>query len=202
VNEDYAMDVAVSPVSPDAGFESLRSKRLLVRRVRDEDAESLAAYRSDPEVARYQGWETPMSLDQARRFVREMADGNPDTPEEWFQFAIEELETGEHIGDLASHTHGDDPRIATIGITLRRESQGTGYATEALRLLLDYLLVDRRKHRIIGECDPRNAAVARLLERVGMRREAHHLHSYWDGTAWTDEYVYAILAHEWRQSDR
>lgn len=75
-------------------------------------------------------------------------------------------------------------------------------ATEALRLLLDYLLVDRRKHRIIGECDPRNAEVARLLERVGMRREAHHGHSYWDGSGWTDEYVYAILAHEWQRPDR
>lgn len=162
------MDVAVPPVSPDRGFEGLRSERLLVRRVRDEDAESLAAYRSDPDVARYQSWETPMSLDQARRFVRGMADDHPDTPREWFQFAIEELESGEHIGDLASHTHGDNPRIATIGITLRRESQGSGYATEALRLL-----VDRHKHRVIGECDPRNTAVARLLERVGMRREAH-----------------------------
>lgn len=196
------MDVAVAPVLPDRGFEGLRSERLLVRRVRDEDAASLAAYRSDPDVARYQGWETPMSLDQARRFVRGMADDHPDTPGEWFQFAIEELETGEHIGDLASHTHADDPRIATIGITLRRESQGSAYATEALRLLLEYLLVDRHKHHVIGECDPRNTAVARLLERVGMRREAHHVQSYWDGSGWTDEYVYAILAHEWRQSDR
>ena len=196
------MDVAVPPVSPDPGFEGLRSERLLVRRFRGEDAETLAAYRSDPEVARYQGWETPMSLDEARGFVRGMADDHPDTPGEWFQFAIEELETGEHIGDLASHTHGDDPRIATIGITLRRASQGSGYATEALRLLLDYLVVDRYKHRVIGECDPRNTAVARLLERAGMRREAHHVQSYWDGAGWTDEYVYAILAHEWRQSDR
>jgi len=196
------MDVAVPPVSPDQGFEGLRSERLLVRRVRNEDAASLAAYRSDPEVARYQGWETPMSIEEARRFVRGMADDHPDTPGEWFQFAIEELKTGEHIGDLASHTHGDDPRIATIGITLRRGSQGSGYATEALRLLLEYLLADRRKHRVIGECDPRNAAVARLLETVGMRREAHHVQSYWDGSGWTDEYVYAILAHEWRQSGR
>lgn len=127
-----------------------------------------------------------MSLDPARRFVREMADGNPDTtPGEWFQFAIEELEAGEHIGDLASHIHGDDARIAAIGITLHRESQGTGYATQALRLLLDYLLVHRRKLRIIGGRSeerrgrptartrghaPRGPPPSQLLGQIGMDR--------------------------------
>jgi aminoglycoside 6'-N-acetyltransferase len=190
------MDVAVAPVLPDRGSEGLRSERLLVRRVRDEDAASLAAYRSDPDVARYQGWETPMSLDQARRFVRGMADDHPDTPGEWSVRDRGTRDRRAHRGPRVAHTRRR-PRIATIRITLRRESQGSGYATEALRLL-----VDRHKHRVIGECDPRNTAVARLLERVGMRREAHHVQSYWDGSGWTDEYVYAILAHEWRQSDR
>lgn len=191
------MDEEDLPVSADRGFGGLRSDRLLVRRFRDEDAESLAAYRSDPEVARYQGWEPPMSFDEARGFVHGLADEHPDAPGKWFQYAIEELETGEHIGDVASHTRDDDPRTATIGVTLRRGSQGAGYATEAVRLLLEYLLVDRRKHRVIADCDPRNAAVVGLLERVGMRREAHHVQSYWDGSGWTDEYVYAILADEW-----
>lgn len=191
------MDAADLPVPPDRGFEALRSDRLLVRRFKEEDAESLAAYRSDPEVARYQSWEPPMSSDEARRFVHGLADEHPDAPGKWFQYAIEEVETGQHIGDVASQTH-DDPRTATIGVTLRRAPQGAGYATEAVRLLLEYLLVDRRKHRVIGDCDPRNTAVVRLLERVGMRREAHHVQSYWDGSGWTDEYVYAILANEWR----
>lgn len=168
-----------------------------MRRFRPEDAATLAAYRSDPEVARHQGWHAPFPVEQAEGFVASLGDEHPDTPGEWFQLALEELATGQHVGDVGLHTDADG-RTATIGITLARPAQGRGLATEALVLLLDYLVRERGKHRVIADCDPRNHAVVALLERVGMRREAHHRESYWDGTAWTDEYVYAVLADEWR----
>jgi aminoglycoside 6'-N-acetyltransferase len=193
------MDPDPSALS-DRGFDGLRSDRVLVRRFRDADATSLAAYRSDPEVARHQGWSTPMSVAQAQRFIGSLAGDHPDTPGSWFQFAVESLQSGAHIGDVAAFTDRDDPRVATVGVTLSRDAQGAGYATEALGLLLDYLLAHRGKHRVVADCDPRNLAVVRLLERLGMRREGHHLESYWDGDSWTDEYVYAILAREWQQT--
>lgn len=184
------------PTGPDTAFRTRRSARLVLRRFRPEDAASFAAYRSDPEVARYQGWDAPYLPDEARRFVAGLATEHPDTPDAWYQLALEELATGQHVGDVGLHTD-EDGRTATFGITLRRDAQGRGLATEALALLLDYLFLERGKHRVIADCDPRNHAVVALLERVGMRREAHHLASWWDGTTWTDEYVYAVLDHEW-----
>jgi RimJ/RimL family protein N-acetyltransferase len=53
-------------------------------------------------------------------------------------------------------------------------------------------------HRVIGRCDALNAPSARLLERLGMRREAHFVHNEIFKGRWGDEYVYAILDHEWR----
>jgi RimJ/RimL family protein N-acetyltransferase len=52
-------------------------------------------------------------------------------------------------------------------------------------------------HRIIAVLDDRNAASAQLLERLGMRREAHHLEAIFFKGEWANEYVYALLRTEW-----
>jgi aminoglycoside 6'-N-acetyltransferase len=183
----------------DTGFTELRTRRLVLRRLQAEDAATLAAYRSDPDVARYQGWDTPYRLDQALEFIAALARTHPDTPGEWFQLAV--VDGGRHIGDVALFVDGDDARLARIGFTLAPDVHGHGYATEAVVAALDYLFA-RGKHRVSADCDTRNHRSAALLERVGMRREAHHLASGWWKGEWTDEYVYAVLAEEWEEMRR
>jgi CubicO group peptidase (beta-lactamase class C family) len=190
-------DAMPGPVGPDEDFEAITTERLTIRRFRPEDAATFAAYRSDPEVARYQGWETPFTEEQARRFIDGLGGAHPDTPGDWFQFAIVERETATHVGDLAASVDAEDRTLARVGFTIAPASQRRGYAGEALTALLDYLVLDRGKRRVVADCDARNAASAALLERVGMRREAHHLQSAWWKGEWTDEYVYAVLATEW-----
>ena len=181
----------------DAAFTALRTPRLVVRRFRAEDSATFSAYLSDPDVARYQSWDTPFGADRAAAFVAAVRAVHPDTPGEWCQLAIEDAATGQHIGDVAVLTQADDTRLARIGFTLARGSQGHGYATEAVTAVLDYLFGARGKHRVAADCDARNVRSAALLERVGMRREAHHVSSSWWKGEWTDEDVYAVLADEW-----
>lgn len=183
--------------SPDVAYVERRTDRLVIRRFRAEDASTLAAYRSDPKVARYQSWDTPFTLAQAQAFIDSFDAADPDTPGEWFQFALVEAATGRHVGDVAARVDAHDPRLATIGVSLARSAQGSGYASEAVTWLLDYLFVERKKHRLTADCDVRNDSVVALLERLQMRREAHHLQSAWWKDEWVDEYVYALLAHEW-----
>lgn len=182
---------------PDIYFDEVRTDRLLIRRFRAGDASTLAAYRSDPMVAQYQSWDTPFTTAQAQAFIDGFDTTHPDTPGEWFQFALVEAATGVHIGDVAAGVDTHDSRLATIGVTLATSAQGRGYASEALAWLLDYLFSERKKHRVTADCDVRNDKVAALLERLEMRREAHHLQSAWWKDEWVDEYVYAVLAQEW-----
>jgi RimJ/RimL family protein N-acetyltransferase len=190
-------DVVAGYLGPDSAFRALRTDRLLLRRFRADDAGTLAAYRSLPEVARYQSWDAPYPEAQARELVAGLGRVHPDTRGEWFAFAVTDPATGAVLGDVAACTDGDDPRLATFGVTFSPAAQGHGFATEAVTALLDYLFLDRGKHRVTADCDARNSASAALLERVGMRREAHHLRSAWWKGEWTDEYVYAVLAEEW-----
>lgn len=186
-----------APRTPDVAFRERRTDRLVIRRFGVQDASSFAAYRSDPAVARYQSWDVPYSHEQARSFIGGLGATNPDTAGEWFQFALVEAATGVHIGDVAAGVDAEDPRLATIGMSLATSAQGRGYAGEAVAWLLDYLFLERGKHRVAADCDVRNDDVVALFDRLGMRREAHHLQSAWWKGEWADEYVYALLADEW-----
>lgn len=108
--------------------------------------------------------------------------------------------TGELVGDCAARPLADEPRQAEIGFTIAPEHQGHGYATEAARRLLGYLFAARGKHRVTAGCDARNAASARVLERLGMRREGHLRESTWAKSEWTDDLLYALLDREWQAS--
>ena len=181
---------------PDDTFTQLESQRLIVRRFKDSDLEPFLAYRADPDVARYQDWENYSRVD-AEKFFERVDAMRPNVPGEWFQCAVEIKATGEMIGDLGLLTLADDPRQVTMGITFAAEHQGKGYASEAFLRLMQYVFDDLKMHRVIAVTDCLNDRSIALLERVGMRREGHHLQNIWFKGAWGDEYQYAMLRSEW-----
>ena len=85
-----------------------------------------------------------------------------------------------------------------LGITLDPARQGRGYAAEAMRALLGFAFERLRAHRVRCSTDPRNRACVRLLEGLGMRREAHFRESLWFKGEWADDLIYAMLEREWR----
>jgi RimJ/RimL family protein N-acetyltransferase len=178
-------------------FTELRTPRLCLRRFRESDAEALAGYRSDPAVARYQGWDAPYPVEEARAFVTTMATADVDVPGDWLQIAVALVVDGSLVGDCAFASQAEETRIVEIGFTVAREHQGRGYAREAVSLLLHYLFGDLGKHRVTASCDPRNTPSVRVLEAVGMRREGHLVESMWSKGAWTDDLLFAILRREW-----
>jgi RimJ/RimL family protein N-acetyltransferase len=182
----------------------IRAERLLLRPFEPSDAAELAAYRSDPEVARYQGWDAPFGLEEARSLIAELAEGDPEAPG-WFQWAIERIDEPGIIGDLGVNLLDDEQQVA-IGYTMAPDFQGRGYATEAVARMLEHLFAEKGLHRVSAECDTRNDASMRVLEHLGFRREAHLRSSTWSKGEWCDDYLYALLADEWsraaRSSDR
>ncbi len=169
----------------------LTTERLVLRRFRPADAESLAAYRSDPAVARFQSWEADYPLRKARYAVESMAAADPTQPG-WFQYAVELTAGRAHIGDVGVNLH-DNLMQAEIGYTLAPQWQGHGYATEAVRAVLDHLFRVRGLHRVSAECDARNTASARVLERTGFHREGLLRQHTWIKGEWTDDLLYGLL---------
>ncbi|WP_086826312.1 GNAT family N-acetyltransferase [Allokutzneria sp. NRRL B-24872] len=174
------------------------TERLALRQFRRADAEVVRAYRSDPEVARYQSWEAPLSTVDAEELVAEFAALDPDEPG-WFQYAVELRDCGELIGDVGVNLH-ENRMQAEIGFTFARRHQGRGHATEAVSRVVDHLLVSQGLRRVSAECDARNTASARLLERVGFRQEGHRPEFTWLKGEWTDDLLFGLLARDWPAS--
>ncbi len=176
----------------------LETQRLILRSFEEGDAERFAEYRSDPAVARYQGWDAPFSLTQAKQFLDVLSQTKPGTPGEWFQIALQLGASGELIGDCAFCVLDNEPRQAEIGFTLAQPYQHCGYAVEAVTRMMDYLFNDLHLHRVRAICDVENLASVRVLERLGLRQEGRLLDNVWFKGRWSSEYVYAILESEWR----
>jgi len=191
-----ADSVATQAIAGRLDFLPTKTERLVLRRFMGKDAPVFCAYRNDPEVARYQGWEE-CSEAEAREFVGKHETQPFGVPGEWLQIAIALRESDELIGDCAVRIHPQDPRQATIGVTFARVHQGQGFASEALSGLLDCLFGSVGLRRVVADTDPRNKTSWSLLARLGMRREGHLRQSLWFKREWADEYLYAILREEW-----
>jgi RimJ/RimL family protein N-acetyltransferase len=174
---------------------SMESARLVLRRFTPADAPALAAYRSDPEVSRYQGWEAPVPLAEAEPLAASFSAGDPRAPG-WFQYAVERRDVPGLIGDVGV-CRSEDGRQAVLGFTFAPEFQGHGYATEAVARIVGFLLAEEKLHRLSAGCDARNVRSAKLLERVGFRREGHLVQSLWMKGEWTDDVLFGLLASEY-----
>jgi RimJ/RimL family protein N-acetyltransferase len=158
-----------------------------------EDLAALHAMRSHEDVVRWLYFEP-----QTEAEVAVWLDGviaRP--PETGAPLAVEIRETGELVGHV---TLAIDPehRQGEIGFIFHPDHQGRGYATEAGAGVLRVAFEAYDLHRVYGRLEARNAASARVLEKLGMRREAHLIENEWVKGEWQSELVYALLAREWR----
>ncbi len=172
---------------PTRTFTRLTTGRLVIRPFQPKDLDAFAAYRSDPEVARYQSWDV-YELAQAGSFVAEMATLHPGVPGQWYQFAVADRSSDELSGDTAVCVEVADPSRAELGFTFAPAYQGRGYATEAVRATVDYAFERLGVDVVVAVTDARNAPSIALLERLGMTHEST-AHVEFKGE-WCDELTY------------
>jgi RimJ/RimL family protein N-acetyltransferase len=181
----------------------IKTRRLILRPFTEFDLEDLYAIQSLPEVARYLYWE-PRDREQVRQALLSMVRG-------WALMTEGDVlalavvlpsaglpSAGTVIGDVILKWSSVQHRQGEIGYVFHPGHGGHGFATEAATALLRLGFDDLRLHRIIGRIDGRNTASARVLERLGMRREAHFIQNEIVKGEWTDEVVYALTEDEWR----
>ena len=164
------------------------------------DLDDLFEIESRPDVTRFLYWE-PRTRDEvvdalaSRIGSTEMAnDGDR------LNFAVTRRPDGPVIGDLTLIRHRANDGHVEIGYVFHPDAHGQGLATEAARVLVDLAFDHLDAHRVSAALDARNAPSAALLERLGLRREAHLGRNDWVKGEWTDELIYAVLAEEWAAS--
>jgi len=179
----------------------LESARLRLRNFTEADEESFFAYRNEPQVAKYQGWEIPYPRERARQLIKTMKRADLPFTGEWTQYAVALKSTNQLAGDIGCYFKKEDARQVVLGFTIAPPYWRMGYASEILQVFINFLFEKMNVHRITADCDAENTASYRTLEKLGFRREAHFIESFLMNGVYTSEYYYAILEREWRQRE-
>jgi RimJ/RimL family protein N-acetyltransferase len=168
----------------------LETQRLTLRRFTASDGPAVHRYMGDPLVTR---WLPRGRLDRAgaQIFAERNAGRRPKA------IAVVERASDELVGHMDFHPWlGRGTR--EIGWAIGRPYQRRGYATEAAQTLMAHAFETLRCHRVVATCQPENVASWRVMEKLGMRREAHfRQHLPRENGEWWDEYFYALLADEY-----
>ena len=173
----------------------IETERLVLRPYSEGDLAGLLGIYSDVEVARYL-YHEPRGEQETRELLeRKIAGSSLEQEGHWLSAAV--TRDGVLVGDLVLHWASEQHKTAEIGFSVDPRHHGHGYATEAARAFVDWAFA-QGFHRVIGRLEARNAASARVLEKLGMRREAHLVENEWVKGEWQSELVYAILDREWR----
>jgi ribosomal-protein-alanine N-acetyltransferase len=172
----------------------LVSDRLILRELAETDATRFLKIETAPGVGRYltRLYHHP---DEALEYIRGIMVEAQEVPRLAFDFAV--TLNGEMIGRCGMKRDASQPADAMFWYVFDPAHHGQGYATEAARALLAYAFEELRLHRMWADVDPRNPASLRVCERLGLRKEAHHIENVFIRDEWCDTVIYAMLRREW-----
>jgi len=175
---------------------TLHTVRLRLRPFTDADAAALFALHSNAYVLRY--WDSPPWTDPARaqRFLtrsREVAEEGTGV-----RVAIDLGTDDSFLGWCGLTQFNPDFRSASLGYCLGEAAWGHGYATEGAGALLQWGYDTLDLNRVQAEADTRNAASARVLEKLGFVHEGTLREDCIVDGVVSDSWVYGLLEREWR----
>ncbi len=178
----------------------IRTARLSLRPFALADLDDFLAYRSRADVARYL-YNDPLDRTSGEALLSKWAAAGAMTKEgERVMLAVLPLGGQRVIGDVNLMWRSQEHRQGEIGYAFNPEFHGRGYATEAAAAMLALGFTEYGFHRICARCDARNTASVKVMQRLGMRREAHLIENEWFKGEWSDEIQYAVLQSEWAKT--
>jgi RimJ/RimL family protein N-acetyltransferase len=175
----------------------IATTRLLLRPYRADDLDDLYAIQSRDDVNRYLYWSPRTRREVADVITMRTAMGTLEGEGDILVLAAELRETGTVVGDVNLAWRSEEHKQGEFGFVFHPDHHGRGYAGEAAMEMLRLGFDGLGLHRIVGRTDGRNVASARLMEKLGLRREAHFVQNERVKGEWTDEVVYAMLGSEW-----
>lgn len=168
------------------------TQRLLLREFTAEDEATVHEYAGDPLVSRYDWW-GPNTPEETHRVVNQWIAERESWPRREVNLAVELCSDQRVIGSVRFAVANPANRTAEFGYAFNRTFWSNGYATEAAKAVIHVAFNTLKLHRIYATCDTRNIGSWRVMEKSGMRREAHFIRDKFQKGEWRDTYLYAIV---------
>lgn len=149
-------------------FPVLETPRLILRALRPSDFDDLYEYASDPLIDEFVPWEHYKNVEEARENLKDFLDEyEKDGIGAW---GIEHRADKKLIGIINTSIPRINRRVE-VGYTIARAYWGKGYATEALKAVIQFGFDKMELARIEAVILPANVASARVVEKAGMQYE-------------------------------
>jgi RimJ/RimL family protein N-acetyltransferase len=177
----------------------IETERLLLRKYEARDVADIVEYSrgADFWLARNLDWEP--TEEGIKAYYESRRDLYPESYPEWLDLVIELKAEGKVVGNVGIGVVHREHGQASVGWLLGSRYRGQGLATEAVKALVTFGFESMGLHRIYARTGSANIRSWLLMERIGMRREAHFRHSHKVQGQWDNEFIYAVLADEWMQ---
>ena len=173
----------------------IETKRLVLRPLTESDWEDTLEHRSDNGFNIYI---QQMTKEEIRKVFEERL--LPWTGEEnkWLSFGIELKENKKIIGEIGFRYIDRKSSIGEFGYRINRHYGSKGFATEASAALVDKIFATFNVHKLVAICDAENIASYKVMEKLGMTKEAHYKEHSWRRDKWCDDLVYSLLNKNWK----
>jgi len=173
--------------------------RVRLRLIEESDIDAVFAIYADTEVARYLSFPPMKERAEAEGFVGRIRAGHA-SGSSW-QLAVERRDDRALIGTCILFNFHEQSRRAEIGYTLGRPYWSQGYMNEVLVGLIDIAFGPLDLNRLEADIDPRNDPSARILERLGFRREGHMPERWIVNGEVSDTDFFGLLRSDWMRRE-
>ena len=150
-------------------MKDLETKRLILRKITKRDAHDMYEYSKNPLTSRYLTWSAHESLTYTKKYINFLI--KKYKAGEYFDWAIEEKESGKFIGTCGFPVFDTENSKAEIGYVLNPSFWGRGYATEVVKAVVDYSFSALKLHRLEARCMKENTASENVLKKCGFTLE-------------------------------
>lgn len=179
---------------------TLSGEHIVLRPYQAQDFQWIKIYRQDEESCRY--IRPPESDERIAEIVAENSRPWCWQENRWNGLVIcEKNNLSRVIGEMIFKLNNFEQQRAELGYRINPQSAGRGVATSAAKLLINYLFEVAAIHKVVAKCDPRNIGSYRVMEKLGMVREAHFKQHFLIGDEWSDQVDYGVLKSDWNNRD-
>ena len=183
-------------------FVELESERLIYRKFKYEDLSIIFDMLGNAENMKYRT-EEPKNEAEVHAYLSWAITSAEAEECKNFKYAVVLKSDNSLIGSCEIYNITDSAELAW---ELHRDYWQKGYGTEIGKTLLKFGFETLNIHRIIADCQTQNHGSYKIMERIGMRREAHFIKSKRGNSTfnyeWCDRFQYAILQEEWKAAQQ
>lgn len=167
----------------------LKGDRIKFEPLNENILNDLHEYLSDEDVSRYIGWPLTENVDASKEYLEKLFDNEKKGTHEYASIVLD----GKHIGTMMLFNFAKEAKNLEVGYVISKDYWGHGYTTEAMQLMMSYLMLSTDYHKVCARVVDGNTGSTRVLEKAGFSMEGRLVDLYYINETYHDALYYGLI---------